>query len=90
VPEHQKQQTTVARFIPAALDRLNQPFNLAPGEMLALAPARMPARQCSPFFGVFLRSSFCRMFGLLDGPQTRMNKGPGFWTFYKRYHFVES
>ena len=34
MPEHQEQQATVAGLVPAALRRLDQPFNLAPGEVL--------------------------------------------------------
>jgi hypothetical protein len=37
MPEDQQQQATVAGFIPAPLRGLDQPFNLVPGEVLALA-----------------------------------------------------
>ena len=37
MPEHQEQQATVAGFVPAALGRLDQPFDLAPGEVLSVA-----------------------------------------------------
>jgi len=35
--EHQEQQATVARLVPAPLGRLYQPFNLAPGEVLCFS-----------------------------------------------------
>ncbi len=34
MPKHQEQQATVTGFIPGALNRFNQPCNLAPGEVL--------------------------------------------------------
>jgi hypothetical protein len=34
MPERQEQQATVAGLVPAALRRLDQPFNLAPGQVL--------------------------------------------------------
>jgi hypothetical protein len=37
VPEHEQQQATVAGFIPASPGRFDQPFNLAPGEVLPVA-----------------------------------------------------
>jgi hypothetical protein len=37
---HQEQQATVAHLIPAALGRLNQPFNLAAGEVFSVAAPR--------------------------------------------------
>jgi hypothetical protein len=37
MPEGQKQKATVAGLVPPALGRLDQPFNLAPGEVLAVA-----------------------------------------------------
>src|SRR5208337_1771482 len=52
--EHEKQQATVADFVPAALGRFNQAFNLARREMLPLAnlcqhpPASVPRRSSSP------------------------------------------
>jgi hypothetical protein len=43
MPEHQEQKATVAGLVPAAPGRLDQPFNLAPGEVLPVAviPARV-------------------------------------------------
>src|SRR5271166_5174023 len=52
--EHEKQQATVADFVPSALGRFNQAFNLARREMLPLAnlcqhpPASVPRRSSSP------------------------------------------
>ena len=89
VAEQENQQTTVAHLMTAALGRLDQPFHLAPGEVLARAVA-CPPGNAPPFFSVLPRSSFCPELSPCDAPQTRMNKGPGFWTFYKMYHFVES
>lgn len=45
MPEHQEQQATVAGLVPAAPGRLDQPFNLAAGEVLAVAviPAHVSA-----------------------------------------------
>jgi len=44
VAEHQKQQATVAGLVPAALRRLDQLFNLSPGEVLPVAVViRRPA-----------------------------------------------
>ena len=37
VPEHQKQKAAVAGFVPAALRRVDQLLNLAPGQMQTLA-----------------------------------------------------
>ena len=53
MPEHQEQQATVADLVPAALRRLDQPFNLARGEMLPVAdlcqpPASVPRRSPPP------------------------------------------
>jgi hypothetical protein len=41
--EHKEQQTTVAGLVPAPSGRLDQPFDLASGEVLAVAviPARV-------------------------------------------------
>jgi hypothetical protein len=45
MPEHQEQQAAVAGLVPAPLGRLDQPLNLAPGEVLPIAviPARVSA-----------------------------------------------
>ena len=51
MPEHQEQQATVAGLVPAALGRLNQPFNLAAGEVLSVAVLRRPV---FPFFRPFI------------------------------------
>src|SRR5271166_4384535 len=53
MPKHEKQQAPVADLVPSALDRLNQQFNLARGEMLPVAdlcqpPASVPRRSSSP------------------------------------------
>jgi hypothetical protein len=40
--EHQKQQATVADLVSAALGRLNQPFDLARGEVLPVADLQHP------------------------------------------------
>jgi hypothetical protein len=45
MPEHQEQQAAVASLVPAPPGRLDQPLDLAPGEMLpvAVVPARFSA-----------------------------------------------
>ena len=37
MPEHEEQEATVTHFVPAALDRFKQLFDLAPGKVLASA-----------------------------------------------------
>jgi hypothetical protein len=46
MPEHEEEQTPVAGLVPAALSRLDQPGNFAPGEVLPVAALRRP----DPFF----------------------------------------
>src|ERR1700733_9612735 len=46
MPEHEQQKATVAGLVPPALGRLDQPLNLAPGEVLPVAVR--PA--CAPVF----------------------------------------
>ena len=84
MPEHQKQKATVAGFVPAALNRLDQPFNLAPRQVLAVAVFPRPC------FRFCVRSSFCREFSLCDAPETRIKRAWGFWNIDKMFHFVES
>src|SRR5208337_994858 len=53
MPKHEKQQAPVADLVPSALGCLNQPFNLARGEMLPVAdlcqpPASVPRRGPPP------------------------------------------
>ena len=37
MPEHEEQQAAVAGLVPASLGRLDQPLDLAPGEVLPVA-----------------------------------------------------
>jgi hypothetical protein len=75
MPEHQEQQATVAG--------LDQPFNLAPGEVLpvAVVPAVFPLF-CA-------RSSFCRELPLSNTPGTRINRTGSFSGIDTIVHFVE-
>src|SRR5271166_3666985 len=50
-----------------------------------LHPPRAP--QFSPFWRVY---HFCREFGLLHAPETRMNRRGDLCTMNKRDHFVDS
>ena len=81
VPEHQEQQATVAGLVPAALGRLDQPFNLAPGQVLpvAVVPARVSCF-CA-------RSSFCREFPPSKAPETRVNRGRGLFNYRRNETF---
>jgi len=56
MPKHQEQQTTVAGFVPAALRRLDEPLNLAPGKVLAVAVIR-PRVSCFAPAHHFVESS---------------------------------
>src|SRR5271165_5494519 len=97
--EHEKQQATVADFVPSALGRFNQAFNLARREMLPLANlcqhpppvfrAEVRPRAEPSVFPFLACLSFCREFTLSDAPETRMNRGGDFSAMNKRDHFVE-
>jgi hypothetical protein len=54
MPEHQEQKATITYFVPAALRRINQPFDFARGEVIPFAAVDL-APQCPPFFA-FRRS----------------------------------
>jgi len=55
--------------------------------MLPLTNLHPPRAPNFPLFGVFI---FCREFGLLHAPETRMNRRGDLCTMNKRDHFVES
>ena len=48
MPERQKQKATVAGLVPTSTNSLDQPFNLAPGEVLAVAVTVALPRLFSP------------------------------------------
>jgi DNA-binding XRE family transcriptional regulator len=83
MPEHQEQQAAVAGLVPASLGRLDQPLDLAPGEVLPVAV--VPA----PCFCFCARSSFCREFSPSNAPETRINRAGAFQSIDKMVHFVE-
>jgi hypothetical protein len=59
MPEHQEQQAAVAGLVPAPFGRLDQPLDLAPGEVLpvAVVPPRVSAFAPAHHF---VESSPCR------------------------------
>jgi hypothetical protein len=87
MPEHEKQQAPVADLVPASLRRLNQPLSLR--EVRCFRSLTLTSTR-PPFFPFLVCLLFCREFGLLHAPETRMNRGGAFLNIYKRDHFVES
>jgi hypothetical protein len=60
MPEHQEQEATITHSIPATLRRLNEPFDLAPGEVFAMAGDFL-APYVVPRFHFFAPSSLSRV-----------------------------
>ena len=83
MPEHQEQQATVAGLVPAALGRLDPPFNLAPVRCFGSLSFPPVFPLLRPFI-ILSRVPPC------DAPETRINRAVGFSTIDNMIYFVES
>jgi hypothetical protein len=83
VAKHQARKATVAGFVATALSRCDQLFNLAAGEVFAIAAVIRPP--CPVFSASF---PFCREFPLSETPETCAKRQGALFTLDKMVHFV--